>query len=321
MTNIFNKPLPAAYGGPGWRPRANTLSDELGTIWGSCGQNSEYMPLKQVVLHRPGAEIISEDDPNAAQMLAKLDLARAQAQHDAIAEAYRANGVTVHYANPAGRPTPNQMFMADTMFMTHEGVIVARPASEVRAGEERVTARRMAEIGVPIVRSIGGRATFEGADAAYYAPDKVIIGRGLRTNAAGVAQVTATLEQMGVSTVQMDMPVGYGSMHLMGMLRIVDKDLAIGYPVRLAHSAMETLQAAGHAVHFLPDPDEATRGFGFNFVTLGPRKILMAANNPVTQAFFESLGIECVTVEIDELSKAAGAIGCLSGVVEREIIR
>ncbi|MFT5193409.1 MAG: arginine deiminase, partial [Candidatus Promineifilaceae bacterium] len=39
------------------------------------------------------------------------------------------------------------------------------------------------------------------------------------------------------------------------------------------------------------------------------------------QAFFESLGIECVTVEIDELSKAAGAIGCLSGVVEREIIR
>ncbi|MFK7802727.1 MAG: dimethylarginine dimethylaminohydrolase family protein [Anaerolineae bacterium] len=320
MTNRFNKPLPAAYGGPGWRPRAKTITAELGNIWGNCGQNSEYMPLKQVILHRPGPEIISESDPNKAQMLAPLDLARAQAQHDAIAEAYRANGVTVHYADPAGQPTPNQMFMADTMFMTHEGAIIARPASEVRAGEERVTARRLAEIGTPIARSIGGTATFEGADAMYYAPDKVIVGRGLRTNAAGVAQITGTMEQMGVSVVQMDMPFGYGSMHLMGMLRIIDKDLAIGYPVRLAHSAKEILEEAGHQVHFLPDPEEATRGFGFNFVTLGPRKILMAANNPVNQAFFESHDIECVTVEIDELGKAAGAIGCLSGIVERELI-
>ena len=35
---------------------------------------------------------------------------------------------------------------------------------------------------------------------------------------------------------------------------------------------------------------------------------------------YESLGIECVTVEIDELGKAAGAIGCLTGIIEREMI-
>lgn len=114
------------------------------------------------------------------------------------------------------------------------------------------------------------------------------------------------------------MPVG--SMHLMGMLRIVDKDLAIGYPVRLVHRAVDILKASGLNVHFLPDVDEALNGYCFNFVTLGPRKILMAANNPNTQAFYESLGIECVTVEVNELGKAAGAIGCLTGIVERELI-
>ncbi|MEM9778150.1 MAG: arginine deiminase family protein [Chloroflexota bacterium] len=309
--------LHAAYGGPGWRPREKTLTNELGNIWGQCGQNSEYMPLKQVILHRPGAEILN-DDPNSAQMLDKLDLERAQAQHDAIAQAYRDNGITVHYAEPSGTPTPNQMFMADVLFMTHEGVMMARPASEVRAGEERVAASKLAQLGVPIVRSIGGRGTFEGADAMYLTPDQLFVGRGLRTNDAGAAQITATMEQMGVSTVQVDMPVG--SMHLMGMLRLVDKDLAIGYPVRLVHRAVEACQAAGYHMHFLPDVDEAVHGFGFNFVTLGPRKILMAANNPNTQAFYEGLGIECVTVPVDELGKAAGAIGCLTGVVERELI-
>lgn len=318
MANRSKPLLHAAYGGPGWRPREKTLTDELGNVWGQCGQNSEYMPLKQVILHRPGAEIVTGEDYNAAQQLAPLDLERAQAQHDAIADSYRANGVTVHYAEPAHQPTPNQMFMADTMFMTHEGVILARPASEVRAGEERVTARKLAELGIPIARSIGSTGTFEGADAMYYAPDKVIVGRGLRTNDVGAAQIIATMEQMGVSAVQVDMPIG--SMHLMGMLRMVDKDLAIGYPVRLVHRAKEILEAEGHQVHFLPDVEEAMNGFGFNFVTLGPRKILMAANNPNTQAFYESLGIECVTVEIDELGKAAGAIGCLTGVIEREMI-
>ncbi len=318
MPNRSQPLLHAAYGGPGWQPRKQSISAELGSIWGACGQNSEYMPLKQVLLHRPGAEILTDGDPNAAQMLDELDLSIAQAQHDAIADAYRANGVTVHYAEPQSTPTPNQMFMADVMFMTHEGAIIARPASEVRAGEERVAAARLSSLGVPIARSIGGRGTFEGADAMYITPEQVIIGRGLRTNDSGAAQLSATLEQMGLSSVQVDMPVG--SMHLMGMLRIVDKDLAIGYPVRLVHRAMEIMQNCGHEVHFLPDVDEAVNGYGFNFVTLGPRKILMAANNPNTQAFYESLGIECVTVEVSELGKAAGAIGCLTGIVERELI-
>ena len=310
--------LHAAYGGPGWRPRLKSLSQELGNVWGDCGQNSEYAPLKKVLLHRPGSEIISESDPNKAQMLEPLDLERAQAQHEGIAEAYLNNGVDVFYLDPEHPPTPNQMFMADLFFMTHEGVIIARPASEVRAGEERCAAERLSSMGVPIVRSLSGTGTFEGADAMYISPKKVIIGRGLRTNAAGAKQLRALFEGMEIEVIQVDLPVG--SMHLMGMLRIVDKDLAIGYPTRLAHAAQEALQAEGYRVEYLPDLEEVVNNSALNFVTLGPRKILMAGNNPKSQAFYESLGIECVAVPVDELSKAAGAIGCLSGIVERELI-
>lgn len=315
-----NQPhLMAAYGGAGWQPRSRSLAEERGTVWGYFGVNSEWAPLKQVLLHRPGDELAaSATDPNAVQMVAPLDIAKAQAQHDAIAQAYRAHGVTVHYVNPATTPTPNQMFCADLMFMTPQGCILARPASDVRAGEERRLAAALAREGAPILRSISGRGVFEGADAAWITPQQVMVGRGIRTNQAAIEQLRSVLGESGVEVIAFDMPVG--TMHLQGMVRFAAHNLALAWPVRLAYHAVEALRDAGYRVEFLPDVSEAIHNAAFNFVTLGPRKILLAAGNPVTQQFYESLDIECVTVAVDELYKAAGAIGCLTGIVERELI-
>ena len=44
-----------------------------------------------------------------------------------------------------GPATPNLMFCADLFVMTPQGAILARPASDVRAGEERWVARGLAE--------------------------------------------------------------------------------------------------------------------------------------------------------------------------------
>jgi N-dimethylarginine dimethylaminohydrolase len=308
--------LLSAYGGDGWQPRLQATREELGTLWGACGLNSEWAPLRAVLLHRPSVELSASADPDAVNMLAPLDIARAQEQHDGLAAAYRAAGVRVAYADPPTTPTPNQLFMADLFAMTPEGAILARPASAVRAGEERLAALRLAALGVPIIRSVSGRATFEGADMLWLDPETVLLGRGLRTNDAGAAQVAAVLHEMGVSIIQADLP--YGTMHLMGMLRIVDRDLAIAWPTRLAVRAVEALQRCGYRVIFLPDVREALHGAAFNMVTLGPRRVLMAAGNPTTQAFYEQHGIACHVVPVDELAKAAGAIGCLTGVIERQ---
>lgn len=305
----------AAYGGDGWSPRTRTLGDELGSIWAACGADSEWAPLRAVLLHRPGPELATTN-PNAAQMLAPIDLGRARAQFDALEAAYRAAGVTVHHLDPVQPPSANQMFVADLMFMTPEGAVVARPASTVRAGEERQVARRLADLGIPIVASLRGQATFEGADAAWIDSRTVLLGRGLRTNAAAISQLTALFESMGCAVLVVDLP--YGTMHLMGMVRFGGPRLAFGWPRRTPFAAVEALRACGYEVAFIPDEAEADHGKAFNFVTLAPGRILTAAHNPVTQAFYESLGLECVTVEVDELAKAAGAIGCMSGVLWRD---
>jgi arginine deiminase len=310
--------ISAAYGGKGWQPRSRPLREEVESAWGSFGMDSEWAPLKSVVLHRPGPEIEVSADPQSVQFEEPVDYDLARTQHDAIAQAYRDVGVSVHYLAPKDQVPPNQMFMADLMFMTPEGMILARPASDVRAGEERQAARKLAELGIPIVRSISGIGTFEGADALWLDSTTVILGHGLRTNTVGVTQITNVLAEMDVSVIPVDLP--FGTMHLMGMLRIADRDLATVYPRQLAVSGVEALRERGYEVAFLPDEHEAHHRSAHNYVTIGPREIIMSANCPVTQAFYESHGIICHTVDVSELRKAAGAIGCLSGILQREMI-
>jgi len=306
----------SAYGGEGWSPRTADTGAELGGVWGACGMDSEWRRLRAVLLHRPGAELEASNNPNAVQMLAPIDVARAGEEHDAMAQAYRDHQVTVHTVEPVAEPRPNQMFCADLVFLTPQGAILARPASTVRAGEEREVARRLADLGVPILRSISGEGTFEGADAAWLDAKTVAVAHGLRTNPRGIAQIAEVLADMQVEVIAADLP--YGTMHLMGLLRIVDADLAVAWPRRTPHVVVQACRERGMQVIFLPEVDDYQMNRSVNFVTLGPRRILLEAGYTKVQEFYERHGIECVTVAASELVKAAGGFGCLTGVLQRD---
>ncbi len=307
----------AAYGGPGWSARSRSLREEAGSVWSRFGLDTEWAKLKAVLLHRPGPELEVED-ADASLMVSRPDVGRARAQHDALAGVYRAGGVDVWYVDP-DEALPNQLFVADTMVMTPDGAIVGRPASTVRAGEERRVAKRLAALGIPILRTVSGTGTFEGADAMWLDPGTVLLATGLRTNGEGALQVAAILREQDVDVVPVVLPVG--TMHLMGVLRILDRDLAVGWAGRLPEAAVKALTERGFEVRFVPDELEARKGHALNLVVLGPRRIVMPAGNPVTQAFYEELGVACTAVAVDELTRAAGAIGCATAVLERELAR
>src|ERR1700729_504948 len=63
------------------------------------GVASEVGRLRQVILHRPGLELKRLTPDNAADLLFDdvLWVSRAQAEHDAFADALRSRGVVVHY--------------------------------------------------------------------------------------------------------------------------------------------------------------------------------------------------------------------------------
>ena len=307
----------AAYGGDNWSPRLASHQQELGTLWAQCGIDSEWRPLKSVLLHCPGEELnAAKDDPDKLQMLDTIDLGRAREEHAAMVEAYRAAGVKVNAVEPELPCQPNLMFCADLLVMTPQGAILGRPASTVRAGEERQVARRLAALGIPILATLTGTACFEGADLIWLNEKTAIIGRGLRTNDAAIEQIGRLLAGLGIELLVVDMP--FGSMHLMGMLRIVDRDLAICWPRRTPHNCVERLRGLGYEVVFPDFHDDQPSYRGINFVTLGPRRILMVSGLAALRSAYEKLGIECLTCPTDELSLAAGNVGCLTGVLARE---
>ncbi len=71
-----------------------------------------------------------------------------------------------------------------------------------------------------------------------------MIGRGLRTNDAAIEQIGSLLNRLGIELIAVDLP--FGSMHFMGMLRIVDRDLAIGWPRRTPHRCVTKLRELGY---------------------------------------------------------------------------
>ncbi len=192
--------LSAAYGGDRWSPRLASMTEDMASTWGDWGVSSEIGRLRAVLLRRPGAELDAVTDFEAMQMRSDLMPDVVRAQHDALADAYRAHGVAVHQVAQGRIDKPNAMFVRDLMLMTPEGAIVTRPASTVRAGEERLVAEALARLGVPILMSVHGSGTFEGADVAWVDKDLCFLAEGLRTNEEGANQVERMLREIGVST-------------------------------------------------------------------------------------------------------------------------
>jgi len=309
--------LSGAYGGDQWSPRESSFRNDLPAVWGDWGAGSECGTLRSVLLRRPGPELDAITDFDAVQMRADLNPARARQQHDGLVAAYESLGVTVHLIERGREDKPNGMFLRDLLLMTPEGAIITRPASTVRAGEERQVAEALGKLGVPILMSVHGSGTFEGADVSWVDENLCFLAEGLRTNEAGADQVERMLREIGVQDViRVGLP--WGAMHLDGLLNFPDRDVAAVWPRRTPFKIVDTLKRRGFRILEVQDEVQGHHALPLNFVATKPGEMLIPAGATQMMATYEAAGIRCVPVEIDELIKAGGGIHCLTGILKRD---
>lgn len=320
----------SAYQGPTWRPRTLSSRDEIRqhAYWSARSSDSEYRTLREVLLAPPDPNLPAPADPDAVQHVAPVDFTLLHRQMLDLAECYRGLGVDVQLLDPPDPAAPcdccqpdpppyNLMFARDLFFMTPQGAVISRMASTVRAGEERHAARKLAELHTPILRTIGGTATLEGADVLWAAPDLALVGTGNRTDAAGLRQATATLAELGVRTVEIRLPRAV--QHLLGLVQIVDRDLAVIRGDLACAQTKDLLRGAGLDLAEIPQSPEVAYRQAMNFVTVAPRTIVMAAGNPGTRTALSAAGLHIAAeADISELLKAAGGIGCATAVLRRD---
>ena len=276
---------------------------------------SEVDTLRDVIVRRPGAEI-ENFDWQAARFRAPIDPERFRAQHDALMDIYRAHGVKVHYIEEQRADRPNAVFCRDLLLMTPEGAIVTRPAMEARRGEERYMAKALADLGVPIIRTICGSATFEGAMGLWIDRHTIVLASGVRTNREGYEMVEYELRRMGVTDI-IHMQIPYGHAHIDGLLNMASHDVAVIHASQVPYDVCDALKKKGIKLLECPSRVEAKETLAINFVAIEPGTVVMPAGNPRTQELLEKNGIKVIPVEYDEVLKGYGAIHCCTAFLKR----
>ena len=199
------------------------------------------MPSKKALVRRPG--------PRLAEGLVthiereKVDVDLALEQWEAYVEALRTHGWETIEVDPED-DCPDSVFVEDTVVMYKNVALIARPGAESRREETTGVEEAVAGLGCS-VNWIWEPGTLDGGDVLKIG-DTVYVGRGGRTNAAGVRQLRAAFEPLGARVVAV--PVSK-VLHLKSAVTALPDGTVIGHIPKVDTPSL--------FARFLPVPEEA----------------------------------------------------------------
>jgi dimethylargininase len=228
-----------------------------------------------------------------------VDPPRAERQHAAYVGALADNGWTIREV-PAALNLPDSAFVEDTVVVADGLAVLANPGAEARRAEVAGTEEVVRALGLEIAR-IEPPGTLDGGDILQVGTT-VYVGRGGRTNGAGIRQLRRHLATRRRTVV----PVPLNSvLHLKSAITALpDGTIIANDPALIDASALPTLRQV---------PEEG----GSHVVLLGGGTVLMAASAPRSAELFDDLGFDPEVVDISEFEKMEGCVTCLSVLVVR----
>ncbi len=277
------------------------------------GVSSMVAPLKRVVVKRPDKQFAISDFEKWHYTSAP-NLEQAQHDHDVFTNILKQHGVEVIYHDEELSNLADAIFVYDPVFVTPFGSIVLQVGKPLRSGEEEPLAKKLESVGVPILGRLTREARAEGGDMFWLDETTLAIGLGFRTNAEGVRQIKQMLEPHHISVIVTELPYGDGPaacLHLMSLISLVDKDLAVVYPKYIATPFWQELERRNFKFIEVSDKEFTTQAT--NVLTLSPKVVIMPENNPETKLRLEQAGCTVYTYPCAELTfKAEGGPTCLT---------
>lgn len=277
------------------------------------GGHSLWEPLRRVMVRQPGLAATEHDWTDLAY-LHPVDQQKSRDEHAAFVELLTASGAEVVVAPPDEPGYMDAVFCYDPSLMTDGGAVLLRPGKPQRVDEVAFHAQTYAQIGVPILGAIEAPGTVEGGDTLWIDDHTLAIGRGYRTNRAGIAQLQEIVEPLDVTVIAYDLAHYHGPgecLHLMSFISPVADKLAVVYLPLMPVQLVEDLQDRGWS--FIEVPDEEFEPMACNVLALGPRSVVVMDGNPVTRARMEAAGCTVQVYPGAEISyNRAGGPTCLS---------
>jgi len=234
------------------------------------------------------------------------------AEHEALCALLEDAGAEVVLAGSPLEPNPDAVYVFDPAIVCDRGAIVLRPGKERRLAEIGAIALDLEAAGVPVAARLEAPATAEGGDTLWLDERTLLVGRGYRTNPAGIEALRQALPEVEIHVY--DLPHWHGSaevMHLLSLLSPLAPDLALCYPPLMPVALVELLESRD--IRLVAVPDEEFETMGPNVLALAPRVGLALEGNHVTRERLERAGVEMLTYKGNELSrKGDGGPTCLT---------
>jgi dimethylargininase len=267
-------------------------------------------PLRRVLVRPPRREDVAAW--RAYGWRAEPDFDRLEVEHEAFRGILADAGAEVVVARTPLPSCLDAVYVYDPALVSDRGALLLRPGKEGRQVEVDAMAADLVEAGIPIAARLEAPATAEGGDTLWLDEQTLLVGRGYRTNDAGIAALRSALTDTDV--IAFDLPHWRGRsavMHLMSLVSPLDVDLAVVYPPLMPTRLVELLESRG--IRFVEVPDEEFESMGGNVLALAPRIAVALDGNPGTRRRMEAAGVEVRVYTGDELSrKGDGGPTCLT---------
>ena len=282
------------------------------------GAQSMIAPLRRVLLkHARDAyrdAITIDREWELLGYTAAPRLPEAIVQYDAFLESLRAHVPQLDFLPADTRTGLDSIYAYDPVLVTERGAILCNMGKERRRGEAEVAGEFLPRLGIPVLGRIEPPGTLEAGDVIWFDRETLAVGRGYRTNDEGIRQLRQILGSSVTTFIVVPLPHWRGPgacLHLMGLISLVDTDLAVTYSRALPVFMREWL--LDRAYTLIDVSDEEHGRLACNVLALAPRRCMMAAGSPVTRQLLEAAGATVIEYEGSEISlKGTGGPTCLT---------
>ncbi|HSO14265.1 MAG TPA: arginine deiminase family protein [Anaerolineales bacterium] len=224
-----------------------------------------------------------------------INLEIARAQHRGYVNALKKHGCDI-LELPAEADLPDSVFVEDTAFILPEAAVITRPGADSRKPETDSIIQALS----PHVKLLHLQepATLDGGDVLVVGK-RIFIGVSTRSNHEAIDQLNNLLDKYGYSVTGVRL---HGCLHLKSAVTCVDDRTLL-----INKNWVDTIHFTNYELIEV-DPSEPHAA---NCLPIGD-SIIYPASFPKTRAKLEGRGYKIVSVEVDELAKAEGAVTCCS---------
>ena len=226
------------------------------------------------------------------------DLAVMRAHHADYIAALKSTGATV-VELPAMDEFPDSVFVEDTALCLPQGAVIMRPGAPSRLGEAAEMAPHLAALYRQVLQITAQDSFIEGGDILV-TETEILVGRSARTNAAGVAELTALVTPWGHAVREVFTPPGV--LHFKTDCSLLD-DKTILCTKRLAASGCFD---SYRVIHTADGEEACANAIRFNDI------VLMPAGFPQTHAALVRAGFDVRIIGNSECARLDGGMSCLS---------